>query len=117
MTFIYTAAVDLAVMLDGDVYSLGEGEGSFALSRLNPDNPAVFLEAILSFDTPRGAVSWTLDASAFRTTGGFRGVDEPAALALLATSAALALLLGGGGRVSRAAGRRSAQETPTRCLR
>jgi hypothetical protein len=92
MTFIYSAAADLAVMVDGEVFSLGEHEGSFLLSHLNPDNPAVYLDASLSFATPRGTVDWTLDASAFRTTGGFFAVvPEPDTLVFLVLAVTLLL--------------------------
>ena len=84
------AGADMAVAFGSSVFSLSTLDGSYALSAPNPNNPAVFGQALLFFNTPFGSVNYQLDviyeAETGGTTGGFYRVPEPMSLGLAAIS-------------------------------
>ena len=94
MSFVYgddlnvgprAAGADMAVAFGLDVFSLSTLSGSYSLSDPNPNNPSVFGQALLFFNTPFGSVNYQLmviyEDETGGTTGGFYRVPEPASLA------------------------------------
>lgn len=84
LTLIYSGGVDLAVSIGGDIFSLANHAGTFALSHVNPLNSSVFQTARLTFETAAGLAVLELNATVDATTGGFMApVPEPTTPALM----------------------------------
>lgn len=109
-SFFGVSGQDLAVRFADHLCRLSLGCGSFTLSDLNPDNPSVYRFADLVFASSGGEVHIQLDASIFRTTGGFTR-DDPSVSIVPEPNAWILLIAGMGlaGSALRYARRRSVE--------
>jgi len=82
ISFPYSAGVDFAVRIDGQVFALSNSPGGFELFEPNPVNPQVFLGVNVFQETPFGPLGYQLFAQTpGQHTGGFKDAQDQPCLA------------------------------------
>jgi hypothetical protein len=72
ISFLYNAGTDLAVKFGTQVHALSDGSGQYTLSNPNPNNPAVYLTAFVTFSAGSNSAAFALNVDMPEPhTGGF----------------------------------------------